>query len=96
MVGAPLREWEAFAISDLYQEQRWESMGNRGSMLVWKDPWLFAMMVEDRQKDEPECIVQYHFEQITEVQFETYKEFGIPVVSVHTKEEWRQPYLVIE
>ena len=65
-----------FAISNFRQCQYWVHMGNRGSMLVWKRPVQFKKMIVHGDI----TIMDYDVEEITKAMFETYREFGIPMV----------------
>lgn len=70
---------DAFAVADFHEEERWESMDNRGSMLIWQHPWQFKFMIEDVRNGI--IIMKYDAERITQSEFETLLEFrSLPMV----------------
>ena len=72
---------EAFAVSDLPEEKRWTDDDGICQVHEWFTPVAFRKMVDAGEV----IIMDYDHEQITQVEFETYREFGIPVVDTINK-----------
>ncbi len=67
---------DAFAISDLPEECRWTEMDDICQVQQWSAPEAFRKMIDAGDK----VIMWYHVHRINRVEFETLREFGIPVI----------------
>ncbi len=70
------RSGDAFAISDLPEEERWTEMDDICQVRGWNVPDAFKKMIDAGEV----TIMWYDVERIDQVQFETLREFGIPVI----------------
>ena len=67
---------EAFAVSDLPEEKRWTDDDGICQVHEWFTPIAFRKMIDAGEV----TIMQYDYDQISQVEFETLREFGIPVI----------------
>lgn len=67
---------DVFAISNLPEEQRWTEDDGICQILDWAAPLAFKKMIDAGEV----TIMWYDHEPISQVEFDTYSAFGLPLV----------------